>query len=208
MWNLFLTLGLGGFVTSLVYYAYGLIYEYVERSLITSVAIDNTDPTYKWLLQFLTEKGFLADQMSDAIVRKVKKKKNWWAPQAKEKPKVEYYPAPGLHYFKFKGRRMWAVQNQGKVNLVGWENKPEVQESIVVMCYGGTTKHIQELIDEAVLYSMDQDKGLLGIYQVAGWSGFWVKVMTKKARTLDSVVLDTDIAETLTKDITDFQTLG
>jgi hypothetical protein len=48
---------------------------------------------------------------------------------------------------------------------------------------------------------MDQDKGLLGIYQVVGWSTFWVKVMTKKARSLDSVVLDTDIAETLTKDI-------
>ena len=33
----------------------------------------------------------------------------------------------------------------------------------------------------------------------------WVKVMTKKARTLDSVVLDTDISETLKKDITTFQ---
>ena len=41
---------------------------------------------------------------------------------------------------------------------------------------------------------MDQDKGLLGIYQVLGWLAMWVKVMTKKARTLDSVVLDTDIA--------------
>lgn len=36
----------------------------------------------------------------------------------------------------------------------------------------------------------------------------WVKVMSKKARTLDSVVLDTDIAETLTKDIKDFQDSG
>jgi hypothetical protein len=32
----------------------------------------------------------------------------------------------------------------------------------------------------------------------------WVKVMTKKARPLDSVVLDTDIADQLTKDIIDF----
>lgn len=36
----------------------------------------------------------------------------------------------------------------------------------------------------------------------------WIKVMTKKARSLDSVVLDTDIAETLTKDIKDFQDSG
>jgi hypothetical protein len=32
----------------------------------------------------------------------------------------------------------------------------------------------------------------------------WVKVMTKKARTLDSVVLDSDIATQLEADIKDF----
>ncbi len=36
----------------------------------------------------------------------------------------------------------------------------------------------------------------------------WVKVMTKKARPLSSVVLDTDIAEQLTADIKDFQESG
>jgi hypothetical protein len=46
------------------------------------------------------------------------------------------------------------------------------------------------LIDDAVVFSMEQDKGLLGIYEVGGWLGMWVKVMTKKARPLDSVILD------------------
>ena len=36
----------------------------------------------------------------------------------------------------------------------------------------------------------------------------WVKVMTKKARTLDSVVLDSDIASQLEADIKDFQDSG
>lgn len=166
------------------------------------------DPVYKWLLQFLTEKGYLADQMTDSVVRVVKKKKEWWQPKQKEKPKVEYYPAPGLHYFRYKGRKMWAVQQAGKVDLVGWENKPLVQESIVIMCYGGSTALIQELIDEAVVFSLDTDKGLLGIYQVVGWLGAWAKTMTKKARSIDSVVLDQDIAETLTADIKAFQESG
>jgi hypothetical protein len=63
-------------------------------------------------------------------------------------------------------------------------------ESMIITCYGGNTQIIRELIDEAVVYSMEQDKGLLGIYQVEGWLGMWVKVMTKKARSFDSVVLD------------------
>jgi len=205
---LLFAVGLGGLITSAFYYAINMIQEYITRKMICSVVIENLDPVYKWLLQFLTEKGYLADQMSDSVVRIVKPKRNWYQPKKKEKPKVEYYPAPGLHYFTYKGKRMWAVQEQGKVNLVGWNNKPETQEKIIIMCYGGSTQLIQELIDDAVVYSMDQDKGLLGIYQVMGWICMWIKVMTKKARSLDSVVLDTDIAETLTKDIQDFQNSG
>lgn len=68
------------------------------------------------------------------------------------------------------------------------------------MCYGGGVQHIRGMIDEALDYSMDQDKGLLGIYQIQ-WNWMWVKVMTKKARSLDSVVLDENIADTLVKDI-------
>lgn len=61
---------------------------------------------------------------------------------------------------------------------------------------------IKDLIDGAVEYSMDQEKGLLGIYQVTGWLNTWCKVMTKKARALESVVLDGDHCEHLVKDIT------
>ena len=109
MINLFMTLGLGGMITSAIYFIYGLAYEYVQRAMITSVTVENLDPVYKWLLQFLTEKGYLADKMSDAIVKVVKKKKNWWEPKQKEKKTVEYYPAPGMHYFTYKNRKMWAV---------------------------------------------------------------------------------------------------
>ena len=63
---------------------------------------------------------------------------------------------------------------------------------------------IIDLIDCAVEYSMDQEKGLLGIYQVTGWLSTWCKVMTKKARPLDSVVLDADHCEQLVQDISQF----
>ena len=77
--------------------------------------------------------------MTDAVVKVVNKKKNWWEPKQKEKKTVEYYPAPGTHFFTYKGKKMWAVQNAGKINLVGYEQKPETSESIVIMCYGGST---------------------------------------------------------------------
>ena len=62
------------------------------------------------------------------------------------------------------------------------------------MSYGRDVKIIQELIEDAVQHNMDQDKGLLGIYE-ALWCNVWFKVMTKHARPLSSVVLDMNIAE-------------
>lgn len=203
--TLLYTLGFGGLISSTFYYFYYLAWEYIERRFTTSVTVESADPVYKWVLKYLIEKDYLAKNLTDAVVKMQVKKNQWWLPSgdSKEKPKVEYYPAPGLHFFMYNKKKMWATQTKGDTKCIGWENKPETQETIVIMCYGGSTVLIRELIDEAVVYSMDQDKGLLGIYQVQ-WSSFWHKVMTKKARTVDSVVLDEDIAETLTKDIRQF----
>ena len=66
---LLFALGLGGAITGMFYYVVSMIQEYLFRSMITSVVIENMDPVYKWLLQFLTQKGYLADQMSDSVVR-------------------------------------------------------------------------------------------------------------------------------------------
>jgi hypothetical protein len=166
MLTLLYTLGFGGLITSSIYYLYSIVYEWVERVFTTSVTVESSDPVYKWVLQYLLEKDYLAKNLTDAVVKMKVKKNDWWLPSgdSKEKPKVEYYPAPGLHFFIFKGKKMWATQTTGDTKCIGWENKPETQETIVIMCYGGSTALIREMIDEAVIYSMDQDKGLLGIY--------------------------------------------
>ena len=110
MLALLFTLGIGGMITTLFWYTFSMVKEYLTRRMITSIVIENIDPVYKWLLQFLTQKGYLADQMSDCIVKIVKPKRNWWEPKKQDKKtKVEYYPAPGLHYFSYKGKKMWAV---------------------------------------------------------------------------------------------------
>jgi hypothetical protein len=54
--------------------------------------------------------------MNESVVRIVKKKRQWYeSKQAKEKPKIEYYPAPGARSFKYKGKTLWAFSSEGKV---------------------------------------------------------------------------------------------
>jgi Zn-dependent protease with chaperone function len=104
-----LNLGLGSFVIYAFWWIFNFLKDKMLRNMMVSVTIDSHDSVYKWLLVYLTEKGYLAENMADVVVKLVKKKRNWYEPKkAKEKPKVEYYPSPGKHFFVYKGKKMWA----------------------------------------------------------------------------------------------------
>jgi hypothetical protein len=42
---------------------------------------------------------------------------------------------------------------------VGWDSKPETEESIVVICYGKDIAIIKQLIEDSVEFNMEEDKG-------------------------------------------------
>ncbi len=77
-------------------------------------------------------------------------------------------------------------------------------ERIVLLVKGRDKQILKDLVEAAVDYSVEKDRGLLGIYETVH-SMIWVRRQTKKARPMDSVVLDEDISERLKKDIRDFQ---
>lgn len=71
------------------------------------------------------------------------------------------------------------------------------------MCYGSDVGLIKEMVEESLTYSVEVDRGMLKIYE-AMW-GYWQKTKSKVARSMDSVVLDEDIATKLKDDIRQFQ---
>lgn len=106
-------LGLGGMISSLLYWCYDFAKEMLYKRLFTTVSVSNADAVYLWLLKYLTEKGYLTpSSMGQSVVKTVVKQSKWWEPTtAKEKHTVEYIPAPGSHFFSFKGKKFWAVQD-------------------------------------------------------------------------------------------------
>lgn len=52
---------------------------------------------------------------------------------------------------------------------------------------------------------MVKDEGKIGIYEQHRWGIGWNKAQSKKARGMDSVVLDQDLASELVEDIQKFQ---
>lgn len=77
--------------------------------------------------------------------------------------------------------------------------------TISLTAFGQDTAILKDFIDSCVEYSMEVDDGRIGIYELHQWGIGWNKAQTKKARDIDSVVLDKDLSEELIKDIKNFQ---
>jgi hypothetical protein len=63
-----------------------------------------------------------------------------------------------------------------------------------ISAYGTDTAIIKEFIDSAIINSMKKEWDKIGIYEL-GWCQLWFKAKAKKPRSLDSVVLDTNLSE-------------
>lgn len=70
-----------GAATSGFFYVVYLLKEMFYRRMLTQITISNSDPCYKWLLNFLIKSDYLNKSMSDCVVKIVKKKRNWYEPK-------------------------------------------------------------------------------------------------------------------------------
>ena len=60
---------------------------------------------------------------------------------------------------------MWAVKDTGKFTVAGTDNKPNVEEKIVIMCYGKEGVQVmRDMVEDAVEYALHKEQGLLGVY--------------------------------------------
>ena len=73
-----------------------------------------------------------------------------------------------------------------------------------VNAYGTDTTIIKEFIDAALMHSMKKEWDKIAIYEL-GWMQMWFKRKSKKPRSLESVILDSNLAESIMADIKNFQ---
>ena len=66
---------------------------------------------------------------------------------------------------------------------------------------------VQSLMNAAIDYQLREDQDMLNIYEIVGGSRNlrWRKVMSKKARPLNSIVLDGGVCEKVVQDIERFE---
>ena len=212
MWQLtqsLLLLTLIGCVTSWLYTAVVAAYERLRKRLTCSITLSSRDSLFKTVRGFLSESGLVRGSMSELKAQQVKKHMHWWQlwdtpADEQNKVRVEYLPGQGSHVFTYRGKKMWLSIWEAETLLTGWDNKPTKYENLTISMYGQDPALLRQLVREALEFAQEKDTTLVKIYQVHRWGGEWQLIQQKKPRSAESVVLDSDLARSVTEDIRKF----
>ena len=165
-------------------------------------SVANTEDAFEWLVLWLSsQKNLLSSKKLKLTTKRA-------APGEREdehaKKKLQLLPGNGVHLFPYKGKIVWMTRVAGKRMSTGWENTPFEFETIHLTTYSRSGKIFEELFAEAQAYAESLNSDKTRVYTLSSGAYRWVCAMAKPPRPLDSVILDTDIADKLVADVQDF----
>lgn len=178
--------------------------------MVSEVHIRYDDDTFLWVNKYLQDMGYI--KRNNNLKARVKQDNGpWWETifkprDTKKLPELEYKAGGGIHYFTFKGKKMWVVHKEGETLITGWERTPTLQEDIFICTSGSDTSIIKDFITSAIKHCVEKEaEGSIGIYELHRWGLGWTKVQSKKCRSLDSVILDEGVTQRVMDDLKLFE---
>ena len=214
LWNFFLplifTLIFGGMI-SLVYYVTYILKSYLKSKFTSCLIIENSDPAFDWLLDYLISKGYITHTMNNVTCKteRMKKTPDWLLnndiASDSEKPQLNYLPSSGYHSFIYQGIKINIFHYIGRPTTEGWDRVITTPESYVLSCFGPwNIKILKSICEESINYATNKDKNLTNIFAVGRFCR-WEKVQSKRNRLFNTVILDSNIAEEILEDIQVFK---
>jgi len=204
-----------GAVSTVFYYLYYLFLDLFQRAFIVTVTIENTSELFDWLVRWLSEqeqsKSFLHSTTTtlQVYVKKFTTMDFWDNIDGDDSAStsIELLPGPGDHIVRFKNKSVWVSRaNSSKVVTVGHNNRPFVKEYLSLSIYGRDHTLFTDLFDEARKMSMMKDNEKTRIYTLHEYGYKWVLANAKDPRSFESVILDTNMSQSIADDATEFLT--
>ena len=176
-----------------------------------SVTISNKDESFEVIIDYIGKMGIV--QSGCLVASTHKKKKTWkdWRTEflmgARTAPRMSYQPANNndVHIIYYDGCRILMHRHKGETVVTGWERVPTQMETLTLSSWGSHVAPLKKLIDDALKSSFEEQQDELSVFVLTSmWGGSWEKALSKKPRTIDSVILDEDLADGLLADARDF----
>ncbi len=172
--------------------------EWIKKQFIIEAEVLNSDPAFDWLSLWLHEHPYSKRSRKLTITTRPSTNDD-------ELANIIFSPAPGYHFFFYKGRLVWMHrERQDKEGGKGIDSvlmKPK--ETLHFRMFGRSQRLVRELVEDARNAVDTERKAAFKIYISA--YGCWYRMPIKLHRTLESVVLPDGISEQIVKDIKDFQ---
>lgn len=176
-----------------------------------SVTISSKDRNFDKVIDFIAKQGMVS---SGCLIASTQKKQKTWKDWRTEfltgqrkPPKMSYHPANNndVHFINYAGTNILMHRRKGETVIAGWERVPMEMETLTLSSWGSSTRPLKQLIDDALLASFQEEADELTVFVLADmWGSSWEKALSKKPRTIDSVILDADLADSLLADARDF----
>merc|ERR1711871_501255 len=194
-------------------YTLGLqIYHSLRPALIASITVENSDASFDTILEFIAKQGICSTGDKRAITHKrknmtIREKISEWSMGRQTAPTLDYRPDGGdaLTVFEWEGKHIYMTRSKGQVVTTGYDRRPTTIEKLRLQTFGMDDSVLRRFLDKAMETSFEVDRENLNVWVMAdSWWGSWEKAMSKRPRSVDSVVLDGSLSEDLIRDARSF----
>ena len=188
-------LGLVGVVAASLRNLPAMLWGQAKRAFIVTATLDSRNDLFGAFVAWLNDQRFGQRSRWFTVVQAPPSVEDD-AHAAYDAPRLQFSPAPGFHFFWYRGRLMW-MQREISMNL-------QVVETVHLGALFGTRQLMEDLLQGVARHAGERRANRLMLYAVDSWSDNWRLADSKPRRSLDSVVLEAGVAKRLHDDIHEF----
>ena len=188
-------LGLVGVIAASLRNLPAMLWGQAKRAFIVTATLDSRTDLFAAFVAWLNDQRFGQRSRWFTVVQAPPSVEDD-ANATDDAPRLQFSPAPGFHFFWYRGRLMW-MQREISMNL-------QVVETVHLAALFGTRRLMEDLLQGVARHAGERRANRLMLYAVDSWSDNWRLADSKPRRSLDSVVLEAGVAKRLHDDIHEF----
>ena len=188
-------LGLVGVVAASLRNLPSMLWGQAKRAFIVTATLDSRNDLFGAFVAWLNDQRFGQRSRWFTVVQAPPSVEDD-ANATDDAPRLQFSPAPGFHFFWYRGRLMW-MEREISMNL-------QVVETVHLAALFGTRQLMEDLLQSVARHAGERRANRLMLYAVDSWSDNWRLADSKPRRSLDSVVLEAGVAKRLHDDIHEF----
>ena len=179
------------------------VWTWLKHRWVIEIDILDRDPAFEWIDRWLAVHAYSRDRARSLTVksRLIDFRQRQDDPTMDPRPLVMFAPAPGEHYFFYRGHLVILNRQRPKMDGAATQGIT-VRESFQIQIFSRDRRIARQLIEDARDVALPPGDNRLGIYR-ANYSS-WEEQMKRLPRPPESVVLRDGLMENLIHDVKHF----